>query len=192
VPVSEGIVRVFGEELHDEKALRQKRCRIAWIPQDLGLVANVRVIQNVVMSASGRRGFWGAMRDFLFPSKATREVVYEILERVGIAEKIFERTDTLSGGQQQRVAIARALYQEAEVILADEPVSAVDPGRARDLVGLLNQLAQEDGRSLVMSIHQVDLAEEFFERIVGFKEGGVVFDGTPSGAELEELFQLGA
>jgi len=192
VAIDEGEVKALGSALKEGRSLQEKRCRMAWIPQDLGLVGNVRVIQNVVMGAAGRRGFVGAMRDFLFPAAEVRERVFEILKRVGIEEKIYQRTDTLSGGQRQRVAIARALYQEAEVILADEPVSAVDPGRARDLVGLLNQLSEEDGRTLVMSIHQVKLAEELFDRMVGLKAGEVVFDGRPSEGELGRLYELRA
>ena len=92
--------------------------------------------------------------------------------------------DRLSGGQQQRVAVARALYQDPGVLLADEPVSAVDPARARDTVALLTDIGRERGLTLVMSLHNLDLAREFFPRLVGLRDGRLRFDGAP--ADLDE------
>ncbi|MFT5106844.1 MAG: phosphonate transport system ATP-binding protein [Pseudoalteromonas tetraodonis] len=120
--------------------------------------------------------------------------MHAILERVGIDEKLYERTDRLSGGQQQRVAIARALFQEPLALLADEPVSSVDPARAHDTVSLLSKLSSEDGLTLCMSLHNMDLAREFFPRIVGLRNGQVVYDGASDGLkgeDLESLFNLG-
>ena len=98
------------------------------------------------------------------PARADLLTAHEILERVGIPEKLFERTDRLSGGQQQRVAIARAFFQEAEAILADDPVSAVDPARAADTIELITRLSRERGITLVASLHNVELARRFFPR----------------------------
>jgi phosphonate transport system ATP-binding protein len=95
---------------------------------------------------------------------------------VGIPEKLWARTDELSGGQQQRVAIARVLLQDPEVILADEPVSSVDPTLAQGIVRLLVALCRERGKTLIMNLHSVDLALAHFPRIVGFREGRVAFD----------------
>ena len=116
-----------------------------------------------------------------------------ILQRVGIAEKLYERTDQLSGGQQQRVAIARALFQEPLALLADEPVSSVDPARARDTVSLLTKLSEEDGLTLCMSLHNIELACEFFPRVIGLRHGRIQFDSDGSsldGAGLKQLFDL--
>ena len=96
----------------------------------------------------------------------------------------------LSGGQQQRVAIARALYQRPEMILADEPVSAVDPERAKSLVELLIGLAREEGQTLVMSLHDIDLAKRYFDRVIGLREGQVVMDGAPDQIDLTQLYDL--
>jgi phosphonate transport system ATP-binding protein len=112
----------------------------------------------------------------LFPARAAVRRVHRILERVGIPEKLYERTDTLSGGQRQRVAIARALYQEPEALLADEPVSSVDPARARDAVGLLAAISREEGLTLCVSLHNLALAREFFPRLVGLRHGRIAFD----------------
>jgi phosphonate transport system ATP-binding protein len=112
------------------------------------------------------------------------------LRRVGIEEKIFHRVDHLSGGQQQRVAIARALYQRPQMILADEPVSAVDPERAKSLVELLIGLSREEGQTLVMSLHDIDLAKRYFDRVIGLRKGQVVMDGAPDEIDLSQLYDL--
>lgn len=190
-----GSVFALGEDVGplEQASLRRLRSRIGFVPQDLGLVANLRVVQNVVMGAFGNQGLLSATRSVLLPSQSEKERVFEIMQRVGIGEKIFQRTDSLSGGQQQRVAVARALYQKPEVILADEPVSSVDPARARDTVELLVRLAEEEGVTLVMSLHNLDLAREFFPRLIGLRGGEVAFDqpsgDLPDGA-FDQLFRL--
>ena len=191
-----GEVRVLGCNplVLGERKLRELRSRLGYLPQDLGLVPNLRVLQNVVAGRCGRRSILGSLRDLILPTVGVRRRIYELLERVGIAEKMYDRADTLSGGQQQRVAVARALFQEPAVILADEPVSAVDPARARDVLELLTRLSEEEGLTLLVSMHQLDLAREFFPRLVGLKHGNVHFDGKPSelGSEgLSALFELG-
>ena len=177
-----------------EVKLRELRSRLGYLPQDLGLVPNLRVLQNVAAGRCGRRSILGSLRDLILPAGGVRRRIYELLERVGIEEKIYDRVDTLSGGQQQRVAVARALFQEPAVLLADEPVSAVDSARARDVLELLTRICEEEGLTLLVSMHQLDLAREFFPRLVGLKHGKVHFDGASSdlGSEaLSALFQLG-
>ena len=111
-------------------------------------------------------------------------------ERVGIEEKLYQRTDRLSGGQQQRVAIARALYQQPTSILADEPVSSVDPARARSAVQLLTDISREDGLTLCVSLHNLNLAREFFPRLIGLRNGEIVFDSATSDLEEDRFQQL--
>lgn len=192
LPASGGRVSLFGEDpsVLSPRALRTFRSRIAWIPQDLGLVPNLRVSQNLALGQASRKGFFGSLRSLLLMSKAEKTSLLSLLERVGIAEKLFVRTDHLSGGQQQRVAIARALYQQPDLILADEPVSAVDPARARTLIDLLTQTAREEKAALVMSLHDLTLAREFFPRIIGLREGRIIFDGTPTDRDLTDLYHL--
>jgi len=191
----EGTLSVFGAPIegNDSRELRRLRSRIATIPQHLGLVPNLSVIQNVILGRGGRRGTARSLRDILFPSRSDTLAIHEILERVGIEEKLYQRTAQLSGGQQQRVAIARALFQEPEVLLADEPVSAVDPARARDTVKLLVELAKERAFTLCLSLHHLELALEFLPRLVGMRHGAVVLDGSPDSldeGELADLYRL--
>ena len=190
-----GRVFVFGEDVarFSARRLRKLRSRIATIPQHLGLVPNLTVLQNIVLGRGGKRGSLRSVRDILFTSKADVLQIHEILDRVGIEEKLYSRTSSLSGGQQQRVAIARALFQEPDVLIADEPVSSVDPARARDTVALLYELSRELGFTLCVSIHHVNLATEFFPRLVGLRAGKKVFDSTPEELEeetLKTLFEL--
>jgi phosphonate transport system ATP-binding protein len=190
-----GSVSVDGRQLEalSARELREMRAGMGFIHQDLGLVPNVRVIKNVLAGRLGRLTFAGSLRMMLVPQRRYVLHAHEILERVGIGEKLYERTDRLSGGQQQRVAIARALFQEPGVLLADEPVSSVDPARARDLIKLLETVAREGKLTLCASLHDVNLAREFFPRLVGLRRGVVVFDCPPDQLEqrtFDELYDL--
>lgn len=189
---TDGSVLLEGENLGElsGKRLKQMRSTIAWVPQDLGLVPNLRVNQNVACGRAARKGFWGLIKSLLLMGRREKEEIANLLGRVGIEEKIFSRVDHLSGGQQQRVAIARALYQEPQIILADEPVSAVDPERAKSLVELLTGLAREENKTLVMSLHDVGLARRYFDRVIGMREGRVVLDGRPDDIGVDELYRL--
>lgn len=191
----EGSLSVFGENVSEfsDRRLRELRSLVATIPQHLGLVPNLTSLQNVILGKGGSRGTLRSVRDLIFPSHDDQLAVHEILDRVGIEEKLFERISNLSGGQQQRVAIARALFQEPKALLADEPVSSVDPARARDTVKLLAELSKERGFTLGVSLHHLELAREFFPRLVGMRNGKVVFDGAPeslSEEDLEALYEL--
>jgi phosphonate transport system ATP-binding protein len=192
---SAGKATVLG---HDVAALspgelRRLRARIGFVHQDLSLVPNQQVIRNVLAGRLGRRSFPGAVRMMLFPTRGEAVDVHRILERVGVQEKLYERTDRLSGGQRQRVAIARALYQEPAALLADEPVSSVDPARARDTVDLLTSISREGGLTLCMSLHNLELARAFFPRLVGMRKGRIVFDRPAdelSEGDFRELYRL--
>jgi phosphonate transport system ATP-binding protein len=190
-----GSVRVFGQDVSTlgPGGLRALRSRIATVPQHLALVPNVRVIRNVLLGRLGRQSLPGSVRAALMPGRERTLAVHAVLDRVGIADKLYQRTDKLSGGQQQRVAVARALYQQPDVLLADEPVSSVDPARARSLVQLLDGIAQEGGLTLVMSLHNLELARAYFPRLVGMRAGKVVFDLPAEDihdAQFESLYAL--
>lgn len=156
--------------------LRDLRRRVGFVHQDLALVPNLRVLPNVLAGRLGRFGLLGALRHLLWPSPTTKAQVFALLEELGIEEKLFEPVRNLSGGEAQRVALARALYQEPSVLLADEPVASVDPSRARSVLELLLQVARDRSIPLVVSLHQADLAKEYFPRLVGLRQGRVLFD----------------
>jgi len=155
---------------------RRARSRVGFVHQQLALVPQLRVHQNVAAGRFGRQGLLESLRATLFPSRRELIEMHTLTEQVGVAELLFRRTDTLSGGQQQRVAIARALYQEPVLLLADEPVASVDPERARAVVELLLALCRERGLALVVSLHDLDLAREHFDRLVGLRAGRLAFD----------------
>lgn len=189
-PPTSGSVETLGCDLSLKKAnLRETRAKIGMLPQDLGLVPNLRVIQNIILGRSGTRNVFRTIRDLLFPSKSDREEIFKTLSRLDIDQKIYDRTDTLSGGQQQRVALARALFQGAEILFADEPLSAVDPARGREVLKLLTELCDDAKLTLIVSLHQVELAREFFPRIIGLKNGQIAFDGSPTDEQIAELYQ---
>lgn len=192
VAASSGAVLVDGTRLDDLEpvALRELRAHIGVIAQSLALVPNVRVVQNIVSGAVGRMSFWTTLREYLWPRRATLERAHALLSRVGIEDKLFQRTDQLSGGQQQRVALARALYQDPRGLLADEPVSSVDPSRARDTVELLTTISRDDGLTLCMSLHDLELAREFFPRLVGLRGGAIVFDVASEDLEPDAVADL--
>lgn len=171
------------------KRLREVRRKIGTIYQQHNLVPRLKVIHNVL---SGQLGRWPTARSLAsLVRPSDRELAYTALRQVGIAEKIFNRTDELSGGQQQRVAIARVLVQDPEVILADEPVSSVDPSLAATIVRLLIDITNNTHKTLLVNLHSVDLALAYFPRVIGIKSGATLFDLSPdriSDSLLEELY----
>jgi len=190
-----GTVLVSGRSLAGLTPAERRglRAGIGFVHQDHALVPILRVAQNVVAGRLGRRSPLAGAAAVLWPHGADLEQVHRILERVGIEEKLFQRTDTLSGGQQQRVAIARALFQEPEALLADEPVASVDRERGRDVLALLVELADERGLTLVASLHDLELARALFPRTVGLRAGRVAYDGATAelrGRAESELFRL--
>jgi phosphonate transport system ATP-binding protein len=194
---SSGTVAIDGRALHalSPGELRETRACLGFIHQHLGLVPNVRVVRNVLAGRLGCQSFPASLRAMFFPAHKDVLQAHEILQRVGIGDTLYERTDRLSGGQQQRVAVARALFQDPGALLADEPVSSVDPARARDLIALLRNVAKERGLTLLASLHDVALAREFFPRLVGLRRGAVQFDRPPDQLPqrvFDELYDLEA
>lgn len=173
VPVDSGSVIVDGtpvQSLHG-KPLRAMRTRLAFIAQHHDLVDRLRVHQNVMAGALGRWGALHALRYLAIPLAHELEEAHTALERVGIPEKLRAKTSELSGGERQRVAIARALVQRPDAILADEPIASLDQRLASQILELLTTLARERGLALVCSLHQPELAELHFDRIVRLERG---------------------
>ena len=168
--------------------LRRARRRIGTIYQQQNLVGRLRVVHNVLAGNLGRWSTAAALASLVQPRDAT--VAASALERVGIGDKLYARTDHLSGGQQQRVAMARVLVQDPDVILADEPVASVDPSLAVTLITLLRDLSADARKTLVVNLHSVDLALSFFPRIVGIRDGRVAFDLAPEKVTVDLLETL--
>ena len=162
--------------------LRRARRRMGMIFQQFNLVRRSTVLKNVL---TGRLGYQEGWRT-LVPSfsAADRQLAWNSLNRLEIAEKAGVRADNLSGGQQQRVAIARALAQEPEIMLADEPIASLDPETAVVVLDYLRDINRSDGITLLCSIHHFELAKRYADRIVAMRRGQVVYDGTP--ANLDE------
>jgi phosphonate transport system ATP-binding protein len=172
----------------DGTELRGARRRIGTVYQQHNLVGRLRVVHNVLAGNLGRWSLVTALASLLRPRDAA--AAGRALEHVGIPEKLWARTDELSGGQQQRVAIARVLVQDPDVILADEPVSSVDPSLAVTIVTLLRDLSHESRKTLLMNLHSVELALAYFPRIVGVREGRIFFDLAPDKVTPELLAEL--
>lgn len=168
--------------------LRQLRRRVGMIYQQQNLVGWLRVVHNVLAGHLGRWSTTKALWSLVRPQDLASAV--EALDRVGLADKLYARTDTLSGGQQQRVAVARMLVQAPDVMLADEPVSSVDPSWAEAIVRLLAELARARGKTLLMNLHSVELALQHFPRIVAMRGGRVFFDLAPEKVTPELLSEL--
>ncbi len=158
--------------------LRMIRRRIAMVFQHFNLVKRSTVLTNVL---TGRLGYVRTAPSLLHRfSQDDLDRAMAALTRVGIAEKADTRADELSGGQQQRVGIARALMQEPELMLADEPVSALDPATSHSVLKYLEQINREDGITVMCNLHFLDLARRYGTRIVALKAGRLIFDGLPS------------
>jgi phosphonate transport system ATP-binding protein len=157
-------------------ALRLHRRRTGMIFQQHQLIKRQTAFENVML---GRIGFHSVLRT-LFPlQRAEQRIALECLERVGLLDKASVRVDQLSGGQLQRVGIARALAQHPRLMLADEPVASLDPTTSRRVLSQLKRICLEDGITTVVSLHQVDLAREYADRVVAIAHGRVVYDGSP-------------
>ncbi|MCA0044787.1 phosphonate ABC transporter ATP-binding protein [Celeribacter litoreus] len=149
----------------------------AMIFQQFNLVPRMDVVSNVLHGTLGRRSTIATLFN-LFPREDIHRAI-DILERLGIAEHAAKRAEALSGGQQQRVAIARALMQDPKVILADEPIASLDPMNAQTVMQALRRIHDEDGRMVIANLHTLDTARRYCDRIIGMRDGRMVFDGTP-------------
>ncbi len=173
----------------NDEELRRIRRKIGMVFQHFNLVHRSSVITNVL---AGRLGYtnpaWSLFNRF--PKDDIDKAMHQ-LARVGIADKAHQRADELSGGQQQRVGIARALMQDPEMILADEPVASLDPVLAHSIMQYLERINQEDGVTVLCSLHFLDLVHRYADRVIALNEGKLVFDGLPEeidDARFKEIY----
>lgn len=170
---------------------KQLARKVGIIRQQFDLVPSLPVIHNVL---AGRLGDWGLVKSLLsFIIPQDRIMAEKALDRVGLIDKLYDKTSNLSGGEQQRVALARLLVQKPEIILADEPVSSLDPARAEDILSMLVHLVREENQTLIASLHSVELAKKHFNRIIALRGGKIFFDlptEKVSDQDLNELYHL--
>ena len=176
---TEGRIVVEGEDVTALKGAEMRRwqSQCAMIFQQFNLVARLDVVSNVLHGTLNRRSTVSTMFN-LFPRDDIHRAI-DILERLGIAEHAPKRAEALSGGQQQRVAIARAIMQDPKIVLADEPIASLDPMNAQIVMDDLRRIHEEDGRMVIANLHTLDTARRYCDRVVGMRDGRVVFDGTP-------------
>jgi phosphonate transport system ATP-binding protein len=168
--------------------LRSVRRHIGMIFQEFNLIERLSVIDNVL---TGRLGYTGTLRS-LFRAYTKEDIrqALELLDRVGLSEHIDKRVDRLSGGQRQRVGIARALIQNPKLLLVDEPTSSLDPKIAREVMGLIREMARERHIPVLCNIHDVELACAFCTRVIGLQDGYKKFDGTPAQLDKQALHEI--
>ncbi len=177
--------------LSEPAHLRLHRRHTGMVFQQHHLIGRLSVLANVLI---GRLGYHSGISTLAPWSRIEKVGALAALDRVGLLDRALDRADQLSGGQQQRVGIARALVQQPKVLLADEPIASLDPATAERLLTLLQGICRSDGLTLVVSLHQVEFARQFADRIIGLRNGAVVFDGTPEALtpDLAESLYSGA
>ena len=188
--ISEGSLIVNGQEIKNLKGkdLRTFRRKVGMVFQSFNLVTRTTVINNVLTSRVPDMPLWKSI--IWLYSKEDKIIALEALDKVGILDKAYVRADQLSGGQQQRVALARTLAQKPEIILADEPVAALDPITATQVMDDFKKINKELNMSVLINIHHVDLALKYADRVIGIKAGEIVYDGAAKDVTNEVLKQI--
>lgn len=175
-----GSIKIDDEEMAalSSRKLRMKRRKIGFVFQDYNLIDRLSVIENVL---TGRLGYKSSLKSLLgIFSKEEYENAEKALEKVGLSEKLFVRGDELSGGQKQRVAIAKALVQEPKIILADEPVASLDVNSSKIIMEYFKEINRVQGITVIINIHDVNIALKYADRVIALKKGKIVFDGKGS------------
>lgn len=190
--ITEGTLTVNGTDVMSlqGKNLRAFRRKIGMIFQSFNLVTRTTVIKNVLTAFVPDLPWWRAF--FGVFTKEEKLKALEALDKVGILDKAFVRTDQLSGGQQQRVALARTLAQNPEIILADEPVAALDPVTAKQVMDDFDRINKEMKITVLINIHHVDLALKYASRVIGVRAGEVIYDGPSANVDqavLDKIYQ---
>lgn len=201
---SQGSIEINGRTVQKNGKIagniRSVRSDIGFVFQQFNLVGRLSVITNVLAGTLHKVPLWRSLIRWFTAEEKARGI--DALRRVGIAECWGQRASTLSGGQQQRAAIARAMVQGAKVILADEPIASLDPESSRKVMDILARVNQEDQCTVVVSLHQVNVALKYCQRVIALHEGKVVYDGASSGltpallrdlygAEADDILSLG-
>jgi phosphonate transport system ATP-binding protein len=185
--ISEGEILVDGVKVNSLKGkeIRKFRQRIGMIFQSFNLVTRISVLKNVLVSFVPELPYWRKVTGLFSKDHKIRALT--ALDKVGILDKAYVRVDQLSGGQQQRVALARTLAQNPEIILADEPIASLDPVTAKQVMDDFTKINRDTKMSVIINIHHVEMALEYADRIIGVREGQIVYDGTAEEVTHEVL-----
>ncbi|CAN5156188.1 phosphonate ABC transporter ATP-binding protein [soil metagenome] len=187
-PATGGEVRVGEDKVEARSLDRLRRC-MGMIHQNFGLAARATVATNMMAGAAATMPLWRALTGLY--TEEDKAAACRLIRAVGLEEAhLARRAEQLSGGQQQRVGIARAFMRDPAVVLADEPVASLDPRAAQEIVALLHRQARERGTTVLCSLHQLELARSFADRIVALSAGRVVFDGTPADLRPAEVMAI--
>lgn len=169
----------------NKKQIKQIRTNIGMIFQHYNLVSRLTAVENVL---HGRLGYKSILSGSLgFYNEDEKEKAFDLLGKVGLEKFAYNRCDQLSGGQKQRVGIARALMQDPEMILCDEPIASLDPKSSKDVMNYLKRISQEMGIACIVNLHQVEIALQYSDRIIGVNSGNVIYDGNPNGISKEMI-----
>jgi phosphonate transport system ATP-binding protein len=188
-PTSGSVLATGIGDLTERSTLQRHRRQTGMIFQQHHLIGRLSVLNNVLLGRLGHHTGWRMFSPWTLSEK---ELALAAIDRVGLLERALARADQLSGGQQQRVGMARALVQQPRLLLADEPIASLDPNTSLRLLQSLHDICKSDGLTAVVSLHQVDFARQFADRIIGLKQGTVVFDGPPealSERQVKDLYQ---
>lgn len=188
--ITDGILTVNGQEVNKLKGkeLRSFRRKIGMVFQSFNLITRTTVVKNVLTSRVPDLPLWKSLLGIF--SKEDKVIALEALDKVGILDKAYIRADQLSGGQMQRVALARTLAQNPEIILADEPVAALDPVTAKEVMNDFKRINKDMNISVLINIHHVDLALEYADRVIGIKAGEIIYDGPANKVDNEILKEI--
>ncbi len=188
IKADRGEILIDGIPMAEYGVGKQLHKKVGILRQQFDLVGQLAVIHNVLAGRLGEWGFFKSLLSLFVPQD--EKVAVKALKRVGLEDRVYERTSKLSGGEQQRVALARLLVQHPEVILADEPVASLDPARAEDILQVLVKLAREEEQTLIASLHSVEYAKKYFSRIISLRDGEIYFDLPPEKVSSEDLDNL--
>ncbi|MFW5716078.1 MAG: phosphonate ABC transporter ATP-binding protein [Spirochaetota bacterium] len=190
IEATEGTIAYDGQNILSlsHRELRHARAKLGMIFQHYNLVYRLTVIENVL---HGRLGYKSDLAGILGNySNEEKEKAVEVLKLLGLQEHVYRRCDQLSGGQKQRVGIARALIQDPKLILCDEPISSLDPSSSKIIMDYLRKIRSELGITVFVNLHQVDVAKRYAQRILGFNDGHLVYDGPPTGLDRATIHNI--
>ena len=190
--LTSGTIHIHDEQLSTARGrqLRQIRRGMGYVFQQFNLVPQLNAFQNVLLGAMGRHSMGLLSCLSLTAPAQEREGALHCLERVGMADRALHRPSELSGGQQQRVAIARMLMQAPRVVVADEPIASLDPKAGREVLDLLWRIVREEGLTMLCTLHHLELAQEYADRILGMKAGQIEIDAAIADTQTDQLNAL--